>query len=51
MWPFKKKVDTRPDWEIMADDGMNKSLKFVISCVFLYGGYIVVIELYGRFIG
>ena len=51
MWPFKKKVDTRPHWEIMADDSMNKFLKFCISCVFLWMGYHFVIAVYGRFFG
>ena len=33
---FWKQKDTRPHWEVMADDGMNKFLKFCISCVFLW---------------
>ena len=41
--------DNRPHWEVMADDGMNKFLKFCISCVFLWMGYQVVIGLIERF--
>ena len=41
--------DDRPHWEIMADDGMNKFLKFCITCVFLYFGYQTVIALIDRF--
>ena len=44
------KPDTRPHWEIMSDDGMNKFLKFCITCVFLFFGYHVVIALWERFI-
>lgn len=47
---WKRKPDTRPHWEIMADDSMNKFLKFCISCVFLFFGYHVVIALIDRFI-
>ena len=43
------KPDNRPHWEVMADDGMNKFLKFCISCVFLWMGYQVVIALIDRF--
>ena len=42
--------DNRPHWEVMADDGMNKFLKFCITCVFLYGTYLVVLALIDRFI-
>ena len=50
MWiAFRK--DDRPHWEVMADDGMNKFLKFCITCVFLYFGYEVVIALIDRFFG
>jgi len=42
--------DDRPHWAIMADDGMNKTLKFVICCVFGYGFYVVVLELWEKFI-
>ena len=41
--------DDRPEWEKMSDDGMNKFLKFCISCVFLFGGYHVIIALIDRF--
>ena len=50
MWDAIRK-DDRPHWEIMADDGMNKFLKFCITCVFLYFGYEVVIALIDRFSG
>ena len=45
---FKRK-DDRPDWERMSDDGMNKFLKFCITCVFLWMGYQTVIALIDRF--
>ena len=41
--------DDRPDWERMSDDGMNKFLKFCITCVFLFFGYHFVIALIDRF--
>ncbi len=44
---FRK--DNRPHWEVMADDGMNKFLKFCIFCIFAYGTYHVVIALIERF--
>ena len=50
MWDAFRK-DDRPHWEVMADDGMNKFLKFCITCVFLYFGYEVVIALIDRFFG
>ena len=46
---WKRKPDTRPHWEIMADDSMNKFLKFCILCVFLYLGYETVFALFQRF--
>ena len=46
---FRK--DERPHWEVMADDGMNKFLKFCITCVFLYFGYHFVIACIERFSG
>ena len=48
MWDAIRK-DDRPHWEIMADDGMNKFLKFCITCVFLHFGYQTVIALIDRF--
>ena len=42
--------DTRPHWEVMSDDGMNKFLKFCITCIFLYGGYQVVLALIEKFL-
>ena len=50
MWNAIRK-DDRPHWEVMADAGMNKFLKFCITCVFLYFGYEVVISLIDRFFG
>ena len=44
-----KRAETRPHWEVMADDGMNKFLKFCITCVFLYFGYQTVLALIDRF--
>ena len=47
-----KRNDTRPHWEVMADDGMNKFLKFCITCILFYGWDIqVVIALIDRFAG
>ena len=43
------KKDTRPDWERMSDDSMNKFLKFCITCVFLFFGYHFVIATIERF--
>ena len=48
MWDAIRK-DDRPHWEIMADDGMNKFLKFCIFCIFAYGTYHVIIALIERF--
>jgi len=48
MWDAIRK-DDRPHWEVMADDGMNKFLKFCIFCVFAYGTYAVVVELIRKF--
>ena len=42
--------DDRPHWAVMADDGMNKTLKFAIYCVFGYGFYVVVAELWEKFV-
>lgn len=50
MWASFRK-DDRPHWEVMADDGMNKFLKFCIFCIFAYGGYEVIIALIERFSG
>ena len=50
MWiAFRK--DDRPYWEQMSDDGMNKFLKFCITCVFLYLGYQTLVALIDRFSG
>ena len=48
MWNAITK-DDRPHWEVMADDSMNKFLKFCITCVFLYFGYVTVLALWDRF--
>ena len=48
MWDAIRR-DDRPHWEVMADDGMNKFLKFCIFCVFAYGTYAVVVELIRKF--
>lgn len=48
MWNAIRK-DDRPHWEVMADDSMNKFLKFCITCVFLYFGYVTVLALLDRF--
>ena len=50
MWDAIRK-DDRPYWEQMADDGMNKFLKFWITCVFLYFGYVTLLALIDRFSG
>ena len=51
---FLKKIKvanmSKPHWEVMADDGMNKFLKFVLFCLFAYGFYEVVLALIDRFI-
>jgi hypothetical protein len=44
------KKDERPEWERMSDDGMNKTLKFCIYCIFGYGAYIVALELWEKFV-
>ena len=50
MWDAIRK-DDRPYWEQMADDGMNKFLKFCITCVFLYFGYVTLLAIIDRFSG
>tara|TARA_R100000426_G_scaffold22953_1_gene19825 strand:- start:10417 stop:10602 length:186 start_codon:yes stop_codon:yes gene_type:complete len=40
---------SRPEWERMSDDGMNKFLKVCVTALFLYGGYEVVLALIGKF--
>ena len=47
---WRRSRDTRPDWERMADDGMNKFLKFCITIVFFYFGYVTIEALWDRFI-
>ena len=44
-----KREDTRPEWEKMSDDGMNKFLKFCIVVVFFYLGIQVIDALIDRF--
>ena len=48
MWNAIRK-DDRPHWEIMADDGMNKTLKFALFCIFAYGFYEVILAVIDRF--
>ena len=48
MWNAIRK-DDRPHWEIMADDGMNKTLIFDLFCIFAYGFYEVILALIDRF--
>ena len=50
MWVAFRK-DDRPHWEVMADDGMNKFLKFCIFCIFAFGSIQVIIALIERFSG
>tara|TARA_Y100000592_G_C5352812_1_gene259674 strand:+ start:70 stop:255 length:186 start_codon:yes stop_codon:yes gene_type:complete len=40
---------SKPEWERMSDDGMNKFLKVCVTALFLYGAYEVVLALIGRF--
>ena len=48
MWiAFRK--DDRPHWEVMADDSMNKVLKTVVYCLFGYGAYVVIVEIWQKF--
>ncbi len=50
MWiAFRK--DDRPHWEVMADDGMNKFLKFCIFCVFAFFSYHFIVACIDRFFG
>ena len=50
MWiAFRK--DDRPHWEVMADDGMNKFLKFCIFCVFAFFTYHFIVACIDRFFG
>jgi len=37
------------DWVYAADDSMNKTLKFVIYCVYAYGAYVFIAEMIGKF--
>ena len=50
MWDAYRKAD-RPHWEQMSDDGMNKFLKFCITCVLLYFSYVTLLALIDRFSG
>ena len=48
MWiAFRK--DDRPHWCGDADDSMNKVLKTTVYCVFGYGAYMVIVELWQKF--
>ena len=41
--------ENRPDWEKMSNDGMNKLLIFLIFCIFAYGFFNALIELFKKF--
>ena len=48
MWiAFRK--DDRPHWAVMADDSMNKVLKTAVYCLFGYGTYVVIVEIWQKF--
>ena len=48
MWiAFRK--DDRPHWAVMADDSMNKVLKTAVYCLFGYGAYVVIVEIWQKF--
>ena len=48
MWiAFRK--DDRPHWAVMSDDSMNKVLKTVVYCLFGYGAYVVIVEIWQKF--
>ena len=46
---YRRSKNTRPDWEKMSDDGMNKFLKFCITIVFFYFGLVTIEALWDRF--
>ena len=49
MWiAFRK--DDRPHCDSDADDSMNKVLKTTVYCVFGYGAYMVIVELWKFFV-
>ena len=48
MWiAFRK--DDRPHWAVMADDSVNKVLKTAVYCLFGYGAYVVIVEIWQKF--
>ena len=47
---FWKREDTRPEWEKMSDDGMNKFLKFCLAIVLFYFGIVTIEALWDRFV-
>ena len=47
---FWKREDTRPEWEKMSDDGMNKFLKFCLAVVLFYFGVVTIEALWDRFV-
>ena len=47
---FWKREDTRPEWEKMSDDGMNKFLKFCLAIVLFYFGVVTIEALWDRFV-
>ena len=38
------------DWVYMADDQINKVLKTVIVCVYGYGAYVFISEMWSKYI-
>ncbi len=40
---------SRPEWERMSDDGMNKFLKICVIGLFAYGTYEVCVALIDKF--
>ena len=42
-----KQKKKEPYWAIMADDQMNKVLKIGVVSLYLYGFYLVAVELWG----
>ena len=47
---FKKNKDKYHHWVYAADDSINKVLKSLIVCVYSYGTYIFVAEMWSKYI-
>ena len=45
----KKNVTVYHHWVYMADDSMNKTLKFAVYCLYGYAAYVVAVELIDKF--